>query len=165
VGSPGRVDGVRKCDSDSCSVMRIPATLVLLGEPIEIEADKGSWKFPKNKFYLASDMMGRELWILPMPKTKKYADYVPSRAARLFARFVGWSPDTAYRFEVPDFAKRPLGTAISVAYRSGKWTGRKIGYIHDFDYRTKIEVDNISRPSVWRLSGPKLRIKAVGITG
>jgi len=146
--------------------MKIPSTLVLLGEPIEIETETGeNWEFPRNRFYLASSISGRELWVIPQPTKHKIADRVPARAASLFKKWAGWSTDWAARFDVPDFAKITMGFAVSIAYRSGKWSGRSTGYIHRFDHKTKIEVDSKKQPGVWRLSGSRLKVRAVGITG
>jgi hypothetical protein len=146
--------------------MRIPATLVILGEPIEITTESGdTWEFAKNKFYLSCSMSGRELWIIPQPQKPKLAKTVPAKAARLFKRFAGWSTDWAARFEVSEFSRLAMGRAVSIAYRSSKWSGKPTGYIHTFDYKTKIEVDNKKLPGLWRLSGSKLLVKAVGITG
>lgn len=146
--------------------MRIPATLVLLGEPIEIATETGeAWEFKKGAFYLACNMKGSELWVIPRPSKQRKASSVPASAAAMFQKFAGWSTDWAARFEIPDFAKITFGFAVSVSYRSSKWTGKQTGYIHTFDHRTKIEVDNKKHPGVWRLTGSKLKVKAVGITG
>ncbi|MDD5547234.1 MAG: hypothetical protein PHO67_08795 [Candidatus Omnitrophica bacterium] len=145
--------------------MKIPATLVLLGEPIEIETESGVYKFRKNAFYLATDSSGKELWILPMPKGVKEAESVPNRAASMFKRFVGWEPDRAFRFTVRDFSPNHAEYAFSIAYRSSKWTGKATGYVHDFENPTKVQMDNKKSPGICRLTGRKLTVKAVGITG
>lgn len=147
--------------------MRIPGTLVLLGEPAEIETDTGDcWEFGRGKFYLAVPMSGRgELWILPKPNKKRIVRKIPKRAADLFQRFVGWHPDIAFRFEIKDFMPKGFGRAVSIAYRSNKWSGRKTGYIHDFSNSVKIQVDNAKDPSVWRIAGRRIKIKEEGIVG
>jgi hypothetical protein len=147
-------------------MMRIPATLVLLGEPIEIVTDTGEvWAFKKGDFYLACNMKGSELWVIPVPRKQKKALSVPASAAAMFQKFSGWKTDWAARFEIQETRIFPFGIAESISYRSSKWSGKHIGYIHTFDHRTKIEVDNKKLPGVWRLSGSKLKVKAVGITG
>lgn len=145
--------------------MKIPATLVLLGEPIEIDTDSGVLKFRKGSFYLATNSTGNELWVLPMPKGVKEADSVPNRAANMFRRFVGWEPDRAFRFTVRDFVPRATDSAVSISYRSSKWTGKATGYIHDFENPTRIQMDNEKSPRIVRITGRKLVVKAVGITG
>lgn len=145
--------------------MRIPATLVLIGEPIEIETESGVFKFRKNAFYLATDSSGKELWVLPMPKRVKESSSVPIRAANMFKRFIGWEPDRAFRFTVRDFSPNHTTYAFSIAYRSSKWTGASTGYIHDFENETRLQADNEKSPGIVRLTGRKLVVKAVGITG
>lgn len=147
--------------------MKIPSTLVLLGEPLEVTSIEGyTWTFRKNAFYLATTERGSELWILPKPRaSKKAVSEVPGAAFDMFKRFTGFEPGSAFCFTVSDFSPKKLGIAVSIAYRSNKWNGRSKGYIHHFENPTKIEVDNINRPGVWRLSGSKLKVRAVGITG
>lgn len=147
--------------------MRVPSTLVLLGEPIEIETEEKTFRFRKGCFYLAANANGRELWVLPMPNGVKEASSIPNKAANLFKAFVGWEPDKAFRFTVKDFT--PLHVrecdVISIAYRSSKWTAKATGYIHEFESRTKLQVNNWNKPSICRITGSKLKVKAVGITG
>lgn len=145
--------------------MKIPSTLVLLGEPIEIETDGAVFKFRKEAFYLATNSNGNELWVLPMPRGVEEASAVPNRAANMFRRFVGWEPDRAFRFTVRDFVPRATYSAVSISYRSSKWTGKATGYIHDFENPTRIQMDNEKRPGIVRITGRKLVVKAVGITG
>lgn len=147
--------------------MKIPSTLVLLGEPAEIETETGEiWEFGRGKFYLAATMSGKvELWILPTPKKKIFVRTIPTRAANLFKKFVGWHPEKAFRFETTDFGPREFGRAVSIAYRSNKWSGKKTGYIHNFSNSVKIQIDNVRNPSVWRLTGRKIKIRAEGIVG
>jgi hypothetical protein len=146
--------------------MRIPATLVLLGEPIEIETGNGdTWYFPRNKFYLAATMDGRELWVLPYPEGRKIVHRIPTKAAGLFKRFTGWHPDKAFTFQVSDLFPKYFGKAVSIAYRSNKWTGNLVGYIHTFEFPPKIQVDSKENPGIWRIRSPKLKVEAVGITG
>lgn len=147
-------------------MIRIPKTLVLLGEPIEIVTDSGDiWNFQRGKFYFASSMSGRELWILPRPTSQTTVKEIPKDAAKLFKRFTGWHPDKAFRFAEDSFSAKSFGFAESVAYRSNKWTGKQVGYIHTFENSTPIQVDNKNTPGVWRLSGIKLKVEARGITG
>lgn len=144
----------------------IPATLVLLGEPIDVSTDSGeTWTFSRGKFYFAASISGKELWIIPKPERQTIAREVPTEAAKLFKRFTGWHPDKAYRFTESEFQGKKFGFAVSVAYRSNKWTGKRVGYIHTFENRTSIQVDNKNNPGVWRISGTKLNVEARGITG
>lgn len=146
--------------------MRIPATLVLLGEPITIETESGeSWDFRSGSHYLATTGSGTELWIVPAPRRIRESKSIPRLGADMFRRFVGWSADSAFKFAVPDFAATTAGAAKSIAYRSSKWSGRRTGYIHDFENQTKIQVDNLKKPTTWRLTGRKLAVMAEGITG
>jgi len=146
--------------------MQIPDTLVLLGEPIEIETETGErWEFGRNRFYFASTMDGRSLWILPKPPRKKPISTIPKKAANLFKRFTGWHPDKAHTFLTEKVSLKSFGTAKSVSYRSNKWSGRQVSYIHDFENRTLLQVDNKKNPGIWRISGHKLKVEAVGITG
>lgn len=146
--------------------MRIPATLVLLGEPILLETESGeSWDFKSGSHYLATNGRGTELWILPAPKKTKNSDSFPRSASAMFKRFVGWDADFSFLFSVPDFSAQTFGPAKSIAYRSSKWSGRRTGYIHDFENSTKIQVDNLKKPTIWRLTGSRLSVMAEGITG
>lgn len=147
--------------------MKIPSTLVLLGEPIEIETEEKTFRFRKGSFYLATNSKGGEIWILPMPTGVKEASSVPNKAANMFKAFVGWEPDRAFRFTVKDFKPVHIRECdvISIAYRSSKWTGRATGYIHEFESPTKLQVDRWNKPSICRITGSKLKVKAVGITG
>lgn len=149
---------------------QIPNALVLLGEPIEImigtdpdTADE--WTFDEDEFYFATDGRGRELWILPKPDTRRMTDTVPKGAATMFKRFAGWHPDKAWRCDVSEFRPKPFGNCLAIAYRSNKWIGRQTGYVHTFDHRMKVEVDNKKFPGIWRITGAKLRVEARGITG
>ena len=147
-------------------IRRIPDTLVLLGEPIELDTDSGeTWTFVKGAFYLASTISGKELWIIPKPKKRRAVKSIPSKAAHLFKRFTGWHPDRAYRFTESEFVGKPFGVCLAVAYRSNKWTGKRAGYIHTFESAVKIQVDNKKTPGIWRIAGAKLIVEARGITG
>jgi len=144
----------------------IPAALVLLGEPIEVSTDSGdTWTFARGQFYFASNGTGTELWILPKPTKRKITRSIPRSAANLFRKFAGWHPDNAWRFEIESFKPIPFGSCLSVAYRSNKWTGRSVGYIHTFENKTAISVDDQNHPSVWRMTGAKLMVESRGITG
>lgn len=145
--------------------MKIPATLVLLGEPIEIETEDRIWKFRKNAFYLATIASGKELWIIPIPKGTKTASSVPARAAEMFRKFAGWTADEAFRFTIRDFVPAHTGFVASIAYRSSKWSGKKTAYIHDFENPIRVQADAEYGPKIVRISGNKLSVKAVGITG
>ena len=150
--------------------MEIPSTLILLGEPIEVllgtEMDSANaWTFQKNKFYFATDTNGVELWILPKPKTKRITKKVSVKSAQLFRRFSGWHPDKAWLCEVSEFTPKAFGNCLAIAYRSNKWSGRKVSYIHTFESDMAVKVDDKKNPGVWRITGAKLKVEARGITG
>lgn len=145
--------------------MKIPSTLVLLGEPIEIETENLTWKFRKGTHYLACSMTGKELWVLPMPTNTREMDKIPSNGAKLFKSFVGWKPDRAFRFTQKDFISGFSDDGVSIAYRSSKWTGNPKGYIHTFENRTVIEATSEKNPSIIRIKGPRLGVRSVGIVG
>lgn len=138
---------------------------MLLGEPIEIETATLMWHFKKGTHYLACAISGKELWILPMPSGVREMDQIPAKGARLFEAFVGWEPDRAYRFTHTDFVPRYRDDALSIAYRSSKWTGKSKGYIHTFENHTLVSATSEEKPSIIKIKGPRLGVKAVGIVG
>jgi hypothetical protein len=149
---------------------RLPTSLVLLGEPIEIligtDPDTAeTWTFDRGKFYFGTNGAGRELWILPKPEKRRMTSIIPKKAADMFHRFAGWHPDKAWRCEVSEFRAKRFGNCAAVAYRSNKWSGRKVGYIHTFVHKMSISVDDLKHPGIWRITGAKLRVEARGITG
>jgi hypothetical protein len=144
--------------------MKIPSTLVLLGEPIEIAVDNSAWTFRRGTHALCCNPGGTVLWILPMPRRKKEADKLPSSAASMFELWSGWEADRAYKFPGRTFSSISAGRAESISYRSDKWSGKMTGYIHKFTKRVTVAVNNMSTPTVWRLTGG-LKIRAEGITG
>lgn len=151
--------------------MTIPSTVVELGIPGCIEMENGDvWDFPKKfKFSLVCDPSGTKLFIFPAKKqNSKIPDTENNRQAiGLFEKWSRWSASKASKTKIPSTKLSRLGRVSSITYFSDKFSkdSKKRGYIHHFNTPPVVSADSRASPSIFRISGGKIRITSRGIEG
>lgn len=139
---------------------RVPSKLVCLGACLEIEFADGTLYKPRGADLCAS-MSGRVLWVV---RRKRPAAY--SRRCKLYSAFHDFEPDKAYKVNVSDNIVFKASKRVkSVSYRSDKWSGKNVDYIHKFKKYPTAYADNLKNPGIIRISGAKISVRPEGITG
>ena len=150
--------------------MRIPSTVVCLGDLLEIEFSDGRLYKPKRgNALLCSSANGRSLWIFANDG-KWVGVSGDSRAHGLYRRWSSFEPDKSKVVKVKNPSKMVrAGRVKNIVYSSDKWSKnyKKIDYIHTFNRNRQptISVDSKKNPSVIRIAGGNLDVRNVGITG
>lgn len=150
----------------------IPKVTVVLGIPGYLETENGDiYTFPrKYKYVLASNVNGTQLFIYPISKKKnvKFPETDQAKKAKsLFEKWSRWTASKASKASVSQKKLIRLSKAKVITYYSDKFsrTGKKTGYKHKFVTPPTISVDSRASPSVFRISGGKIRITSRGIEG
>ena len=139
---------------------RIPSKLVCLGTCLEIEFQDGELYTPQGADLCAS-MSGKVLWVVPRKKAANYR-----KQCNLYEAFHDFEPDKAYKVSVSDnVVFRTSKKVKSVSYRSNKWTGKNVDYIHKFKKYPTAYADSLKKPGIIRISGVKIQVRPEGITG
>lgn len=144
---------------------RIPDVVVYLGKALELGmSDDTSFKFRGSD--LVSNVCGDRLYIIPSGKRKasKKTGRLVEKARKLFSKFTEFEADRNHAQDISDRKLEKIGTALFIVYRSDKWSGRTVDYIHEFEHTTTIHADNKTEPTLLLIRG-KLAVKKEGITG
>jgi len=163
VGCPKSTKSAPKTRVDNAAVA-LPSTVVELGKAVELALDCGELiKF--RGYALCSNTEGTRLYILRTLK-KKVAQpkggATIDKARQLYSRFSDFESEKAFSLQAADSRLSKIGTADHIVYRSDKWTGKNVDYIHEFD-RPPAVWANKSK-SVIALVG-SIHVKKEGITG
>lgn len=144
------------------SKIRLPRRVIGLGRCIEINFDDGrQWKPGHRLIWLCSSESGKTLWVLRV--SKENTSQVPK--SKLFTCFHGYEAHGVRIAKAHDTRTlKNFGKVKSVVYQSRKW-GDNASYIHKFRTKPTAYADSIKSPSLVKISGGKIRIKAEGITG
>lgn len=146
---------------------RIPALLVDLADARAIELEDGrelQFKL-SGKFAMCANKKGDELWILSRKGGRRVAT-ADQKAEKLFEKFTGFeAADTGALVRTTGKPLVRVGRALSIIYRSDKFSARKNDYIHTFSRYPTVSVDSITRPRIVALRGGRIRVTAEGITG
>lgn len=146
---------------------RIPSILVDIATALEVQIEGGeSLKFPlSGNWALCSNRAGNELWIVSR-KGGKPVSTEDERGERLYESFTGFEHDEVGKLihAHPKSLTR-FGRAMSIVYRSDKFSTSKSDYIHAFIKYPAVSVDNPKTPTIVALRGANIRIKKEGITG
>lgn len=150
----------------------IPKVTVQLGIPGYLSLDNGeTYTFPrKYKYVLCSNVGGNQLYIYPVRK-KKNVKFPETRQAKkakaLFEKWSRWSASKASKASISIKKLSRLSRATEITYYSDKFSqsGKKIGYKHKFTRPPTVSVDSRASPSIFRLSGGRIRITKRGIEG
>jgi len=138
----------------------IPSKLVCLGKCLEIEFSDGTLYEPPGADLCAS-MSGKTLYVVKRRKATK-----TRKRNALFEAFHDFDPDSEYVIRIPDNINFKKSKKVrSISYRSNKWTGKNVDYIHRFRSHPTAYSDNLKKPSIIKISGGKIRVKPQGITG
>lgn len=173
--------------------MKIPAQISILGSPESltwqnviknprkkstetqsiIEAPKSirnphplSTSFSSRRFFMACNEILTVLYLID----GQYASEVdrPKRLkkCRAFKLWSGFTPDTYYQFDLPQYTLRKGGAAIQICYQSDKWDSKLTHYFHDFAHDCEIWI-NKKDATLWaikRRDGHRI-VSAEGIIG
>lgn len=139
---------------------KVPKSLVCLGTCLEIEFADGTLYEPPGADLCAS-MSGKTLFVVSRKKPKK-----AKRRNALYEAFHDFEPDSEYVIRIPDKIKFAKSKKVrSISYRSDKWTGKKVDYIHRFKRQPTAYSDNLKKPFIIKISGGRISVRPQGITG
>jgi len=158
------VIGVPKISSNPAKrSVRLPRKVIDLGRCVEIEWDDGtSWLPRKASIHLCCSESGRTLWVLPVSRENTRT----KPESKLYKRFTGFYTSGVRTARVREPSKLRYSKPVkAIVYESDKWSGKKTQYIHTFRSRPRAYCDRLSDPSFIKISGGKIRIRSVGITG
>jgi hypothetical protein len=158
------VIGVPKIRSNPArSSVRLPRKVIDLGRCVEIEWEDGtSWLPRKASIHLCCSESGRTLWVLPVSRENTRT----KPESKLYKRFTGFYTSGVRTARVREPSKLQYSKPVkAIVYESDKWSGKKTQYIHTFRSRPRAYCDRLSDPSFIKISGGKIRIRSVGITG
>jgi len=153
--------------------MKIPDQLVLLGEAIELDSTHWQWTWNlKDKMRLYSDPIGKTLVLLSSSKLKrrvkapfKGKSRDTAKAKSLYLKFQAFKAHTEKAFQYSDGKLVETGKAFEIVYQSNKWGDKNTQYVHMFDSKPKVYVDEAKAPKVIVIKGGKLKLTARGIEG
>ena len=151
------------------------AVLAELGIALQLVVEKGdqeiTFDFPKTaKFILATNPAGTCVFIFsayPGKFTDEKRKELEKRIEKAAQKYSDWSDFDATRGTIHNVTDAPLksiGRAVSVTYRSDKWTGKATDYIHHFRKMPTVKADSPDDPTFLQVSG-SIRVKTEGITG
>jgi len=145
------------------SSVRLPRKVIDLGRCVEIEWEDGtSWLPRKASIHLCCSESGRTLWVLPVSRENTRT----KPESKLYKRFTGFYTSGVRTARVREPSKLQYSKPVkAIVYESDKWSGKKTQYIHTFRSRPRAYCDRLSDPSFIKISGGKIRIRSVGITG
>jgi hypothetical protein len=144
---------------------RIPALLVDLADARSIELEDGRELSFRGGFALCANKKGDELWIISRKGGKRVATQ-DDRAEQLFEKFTGFeAEDTGALVQLPGLSLERIGRAMSIIYRSDKFSTKPSDYIHAFKQYPTVSVDNVNRPRIVALRGGRIKVTAEGIIG
>jgi hypothetical protein len=143
----------------------IPARLVKLGRALDVRIELGdkrmklAWTTPH---WLCCDVRNRTLFIIPQPQTDGRRPVARStRAAASYRQFHDFEPSADVRTKVRTRAPKFRGRAVTIGYRSNKWTGKAVSYEHEFEGRPRVTQIG----DVYRIAGAGLRVTSRGVEG
>ena len=140
--------------------MKVPSNLICLGKCLEIEFSDGTLYEPRGAD-LCSSTSGKTLYVVTRKKAKK-----TNRKSALYEAFHDFEPDSQYVIRIRDNINFKKSKKVrSVSYRSDKWTGKNVDYIHRFRKQPTAYSDSLKKPSIIKISGGRIRVKPEGITG
>lgn len=150
--------------------MKLPSKVVYLGDCLEIGFTDGRiWK-PKNADLFCSPN-GKKLWIFPeIGNPWRTTERGRTRAHKLWEKWSSFEADKEAILKIPETKKSYyFGKVKHIIYRSDKWSdkGKKTDYIHDFSKRNPptFRASGKEKPGYCLISGGKIAVKDVGITG
>lgn len=128
------------------------------GWPVLVEAGAESAEAGRARVYLVS------------PGTRGApgpAGDVGERAARTFSTWHGFDARKSYQLDVPAPGEfKACGRAVQIVYRSDKWEGRPVDYVHDFKRSDPPDVlccGAADSPRAMMLRGGQLRVTRRGL--
>jgi hypothetical protein len=146
----------------------IPDVLVYLGGAIEVQlADETMLRWRRGHCVL-SNIEGNRLFILNTTKKKKVSPPQTARideARKIYSRFTDFESGKAnlVKLALPKLTK--IGLADHIVYRSNKWSGKTIDYIHEFTKRPEVWASSKKSPEIVVLVGDWIKVKKEGIAG
>lgn len=156
--------------------IKLPDVLVELGRAVEVKGTHVHYSFPKkDRVILCATPDGKTLFCLKKTAANvRSADLETSagkkrstieKSAALFEKWSDFEADQAEPIKrVTGFLHR-VDRCHYIVYESDKWEGKKNQYIHEFKKPPVMWVNNLTAPTVLKLSGGDIRTTAKGITG
>jgi hypothetical protein len=151
--------------------VKVPTTLARLGDVLDVRVERDgkrvtlTWRRP---YWLCADTTLRRLWLVPAPRgrgEKLAGASLPAdlkAAAKVHKRWSDFEPERAARAGVRLGEPRERGVAVSIGYRSDKWTGNAEDYEHAFESgRTRVR----QLGDVYLISGGGITVTPAGVKG
>lgn len=153
-------------EGDEGESVRVPAKLAYLGQALDMVLERGGQRSTigwTRRHWVCTDAKRESIWIFPAPREKgrPLRDGEASDLADVVRLWSQFEPTRQTLVEYRVGKTTPRGSCVSLAYRSDKWSGKPADYEHAFDYPARV----VQAGDVYRLTGPRLRVTAVGITG
>jgi hypothetical protein len=146
----------------------IPDVLVYLGGAIEVQlADETMLRWRRGHCVLAN-VEGNRLFILNTTKKEKVEPTQTAlikEARKLYSQFTDFKSEKAnlVKSATPKLIK--IGLADHIVYRSNKWSGKAIDYIHEFKKQPEVWASSKKSPEIVVLVGDWIKVKKEGIAG
>jgi hypothetical protein len=129
--------------------MKVKRSLALIAIPQSINWEDGNgyeWRidFDNEDFGLFATGSEKELFILPIVSARRVK--VPrnrSQVKKAFRTFTDFEVERALEFSIPNdrATLKPLGLVTAIEYKSDKWTGRPVLYVHDYETPVTLYAD------------------------
>jgi hypothetical protein len=154
----------------------LPSVLTCIGQALEISTFEEliSWKV-KDRVLLYTNNAGNALYCLTATAKKtsraRFDQAVEANSAQVKKAMSIYERWHDFEAVSGSLATQPRGIwltlkrAITIIYRSDKWTGQEYDYIHDFITPPVCRVNRKTRPTLLALTGGKIRVTAEGIKG
>ncbi len=126
-----------------------------------------STSFRSREFFLACNETLTILYLIDGQYASEVDKPKGLSKCRAFKLWSGFSPDTYYQFDLPQYTLKKGGAAIQICYQSDKWDGKLTHYFHDFVHGCDVWINKTKDATLWaikRRDGKKI-VSAEGIIG
>jgi hypothetical protein len=177
VDNPRTPAGVRALEAREAQLEDNPRELVQIGYARQLDLSDGrrfKWRV-SDRWPVLTDAgaeqlePGRARLFLVAPDSRRPAEpEAGERAARTFETWHGFDPRGVYALDVPALSEfgPSIGDAVSIVYRSDKWEGRPVDYVHEFKGENPPKVTLVGTPEAPRamvLRGGAFRVTRRGL--
>lgn len=164
IGCPKKMTSKIKSRRIDNAQPRMPDTVVYLGDSIEMAlTDERILKFTGH--LLCSDVQGKTLYSFRAGRKTKVdpsQSEIEKKAGKLYSEFTDFEADEAFISHAPEHQMKKIGQVDHLVYRSDKWSGKEVEYIHEFKNPPDVWANR--ELSVLIVKG-KIKVRKEGITG
>jgi hypothetical protein len=131
--------------------MKVKRTLALIAFPQSVNyiCNEGfEWRidFSGEDAGLFATGNSKELFILPISRAREVEAPREKKAEKTFEVFTGFEVERALEFSIPDSRAQlePIGRITEIEYRSDKWTGKDVLYVHSYNSPVTFYSDRVN---------------------